>query len=47
MASATYLTVERSPTSLQFQKLTDRHIAEVDKIVAGLKKATTSGGKKK
>ncbi|KAJ7800329.1 ribosome recycling factor-domain-containing protein [Mycena olivaceomarginata] len=31
----------------EFQKLTDRHIAEVDKIVAGLKKATTSGGKKK
>ncbi|KAJ7336391.1 ribosome recycling factor domain-containing protein [Mycena albidolilacea] len=31
----------------EFQKLTDRHIAEVDKIVTGLKKATTSGGKKK
>ncbi|KAJ7627647.1 ribosome recycling factor domain-containing protein [Mycena polygramma] len=31
----------------EFQKLTDRHIADVDKIVADLKKATNSNSKKK
>ncbi|KAF7303654.1 Protein kinase domain-containing protein [Mycena indigotica] len=31
----------------EFQKLVDRHIAEVDKTVVDLKKATNVGGKKK
>jgi len=31
----------------EFQKLTDRHIADVDKIVADLKKTTGSNSKKK
>ncbi|KAJ6590534.1 ribosome recycling factor domain-containing protein [Mycena vulgaris] len=31
----------------EFQKLTDRHVADVDKVIADLKKATNFGSKKK